>query len=160
VHVVPAALWENLRWHRAGRPPAAEFLTAAQVLAREKGGCGVNVLMRLPAWARALLLAANLLAAAAVLAAFWDETFPNLIASWVIGAVVAAVAVPATAWVTHRLDARQDRAAAATAEHLAAHRDAITRAVDRQLAEHRAQITRELAEHHDRLRRTVRDPGA
>lgn len=34
VHVIPSALWETLRWHRAGQPPAAEFLTADE--ARER----------------------------------------------------------------------------------------------------------------------------
>jgi hypothetical protein len=28
VHVIPSALWEALRWHRAGQPPAAEFVPA------------------------------------------------------------------------------------------------------------------------------------
>jgi hypothetical protein len=28
VHVIPSALWETLRWHRAGQPPAAEFVAA------------------------------------------------------------------------------------------------------------------------------------
>jgi hypothetical protein len=26
VHVIPSALWETLRWHRAGQPAAAEFV--------------------------------------------------------------------------------------------------------------------------------------
>jgi hypothetical protein len=28
VHVIPSALWETLRWHRAGQPAAAEFVAA------------------------------------------------------------------------------------------------------------------------------------
>ena len=28
VHVIPSALWETLRWHRAGAKPAAEFVPA------------------------------------------------------------------------------------------------------------------------------------
>lgn len=28
IHVVPGALWEALRWHRAGSPAAAEFVAA------------------------------------------------------------------------------------------------------------------------------------
>lgn len=28
VHVIPSALWEALRWHRAGQPAAAEFVPA------------------------------------------------------------------------------------------------------------------------------------
>lgn len=28
VHVIPSALWEALRWHRAGSPAAAEFVPA------------------------------------------------------------------------------------------------------------------------------------
>jgi hypothetical protein len=28
VHVIPSALWETLRWHRAGTKPAAEFVPA------------------------------------------------------------------------------------------------------------------------------------
>lgn len=28
VHVIPSALWETLRWHRAGSKPAAEFVPA------------------------------------------------------------------------------------------------------------------------------------
>ena len=28
VHVVPSALWETLRWHRAGSPAAVEFVSA------------------------------------------------------------------------------------------------------------------------------------
>jgi hypothetical protein len=28
VHVIPSALWEMLRWHRAGQPAAAEFVAA------------------------------------------------------------------------------------------------------------------------------------
>jgi hypothetical protein len=31
VHVVPAALWETLRWHRAGQPAAVEFVAAKDV---------------------------------------------------------------------------------------------------------------------------------
>ena len=31
VHVIPSALWEALRWHRAGQPPAAEFVPANDV---------------------------------------------------------------------------------------------------------------------------------
>lgn len=28
VHVLPSALWETVRWHRAGQPAAAEFIAA------------------------------------------------------------------------------------------------------------------------------------
>lgn len=28
VHVIPSALWETLRWHRAGQPAPAEFVAA------------------------------------------------------------------------------------------------------------------------------------
>jgi hypothetical protein len=28
VHVLPSALWETLRWHRAGQPAAAQFVPA------------------------------------------------------------------------------------------------------------------------------------
>ena len=31
VHVIPSALWETLRWHRAGQPAAAEFVPAKDV---------------------------------------------------------------------------------------------------------------------------------
>lgn len=31
VHVIPSALWETLRWHRAGQPAAAEFIPAKDV---------------------------------------------------------------------------------------------------------------------------------
>ncbi len=31
IHVIPSALWEALRWHRAGSPPAAEFIAAKDV---------------------------------------------------------------------------------------------------------------------------------
>jgi hypothetical protein len=38
VHVLPSALWEAVRWHRAGTPAAAEFVTAAQAEAADGDG--------------------------------------------------------------------------------------------------------------------------
>ena len=36
VHVIPAALWEGLRWHRAGTAPTAEFVAAKDLPEEER----------------------------------------------------------------------------------------------------------------------------
>lgn len=100
----------------------------------------MSVLRRFPRWARILLLGLNLTASLAVLIHWWLQVWPNLEASWVLGAAVAAIAVPATAWLTRRLDERQEhvaqRAAEHTAQHLAEHH-AVTRThIAEQFAQH------------------------
>lgn len=102
----------------------------------------MSVLGRFPRWLRVTLLGANLAASLAVLIANWLATYPNLIASWVVGAAVAAIAIPATAWATRKLDARQDhiarQAAQHTAQHLAEHHEATRTHVTEELAAHAA----------------------
>lgn len=78
----------------------------------------MSVLGRFPRWLRWLLLGVNLAASLAVLAWFWTETFPNLIASWVVGAAVAAVALPAGAWLGHWLDTHHSRHHGDTRAHI------------------------------------------
>lgn len=80
----------------------------------------MSVLGRFPRWLRWLLLGVNLAASLAVLAWFWTETFPNLIASWVVGAAVAAVALPAGAWLGHWLDTHHSRHHGDTRAHIEA----------------------------------------
>lgn len=102
----------------------------------------MSVLRRFPRWARILLLGLNLAASLAVLIHWWLQVWPNLEASWVLGAVVAAVAVPATGWLTRRLDAHQERVAQRAAEHtatqLAEHHEVTRTHVAEQLALHAA----------------------
>ena len=80
----------------------------------------MSVLGRFPRWLRRLLLGVNLAAALEVLAWFWTETFPNLIASWVVGAAVAAVALPAGAWLGRWLDTHHSGHHADTRAHITA----------------------------------------
>ena len=78
----------------------------------------MSVLGRFPRWLRWLLLGANLTAAVAVLAVYWIETFPNLIASWVVAAAVAAIALPAGAWLGRWLDTHHGGHHAGTRAHI------------------------------------------
>lgn len=80
----------------------------------------MSVLGRFPRWLRWLLLGANLTAAVAVLAVYWLETFPNLIASWVVTAAVAAIALPAGAWLGRWLDKHHTTHHADTRAHITA----------------------------------------
>lgn len=100
----------------------------------------MSVLGRFPRWLRWLLLGLNLGASLAVLVHWWLQVWPNLEASWVLGAAVAAVAVPFGAWLGRKLDQRQEHIAQRTATHTAAH-----------LTEHheqtRTHVTEQLAQH-------------
>ena len=78
----------------------------------------MTVLGRFPRWLRWLLLGVNLAAAVAVLAVYWLETFPNLIASWVVAAAVAAIALPAGAWLGRWLDTHHSRHHGDTRAHI------------------------------------------
>lgn len=85
----------------------------------------MTVLGRFPRWLRWLLLAASLGGSLGVLVNWWTAVWPNLEASWFQGSVIAAVAVPAGAWLGRWLD-----------RHHSGHHDAT-----------RAHITDELAAH-------------
>lgn len=89
----------------------------------------MSVLPRLPRWLRWLLLGANLAAALAVLTWFWTETFPNLIASWVVGAAVAAVALPAGAWLGRWLDRHHSTHHGDTRTHITTELEPIRRSL-------------------------------
>lgn len=80
----------------------------------------MSVLGRFPRWLRIALLAVNLAASLAVLVHFWFGTYPNLLASWVVAAALAAVAAPGAAWIGRRLDERQEHVARRAAEHTTA----------------------------------------
>lgn len=75
-------------------------------------------LARLPRWVRLLLLVANLALSLAVLLLNWVASYPNLIAAWAQGSVLATLAPPAVAWVDRRL-----------AEHHAAVKEHVDRAL-------------------------------
>ena len=102
----------------------------------------MSVLPRLPRWLRWPLLGLNLAASLAVLSHWWPSIWPNLAASWVLGAALAAIAMPAATWLTRTMDARQEhiaqRAAQHTAAHLTAHHEATRAHVTDALAEHAA----------------------
>ena len=78
----------------------------------------MSVLGRFPRWLRRALLGVNLAASLALLVANWISTYPNLIASWVVGAAVAAVALPAGAWLGRWLDKRHSGHHADTRAHI------------------------------------------
>lgn len=118
----------------------------------------MSVLGRFPRRLRRLLLAVNLGASAAVLAAFWSGTFPNLIASWVQVSAALAIAAPTAGWLGRRLDARQEHIVRRTAAHLAEHHETTRAHVTTQLNLHAATqadrldvITDQLAALHAKL---------
>jgi hypothetical protein len=78
----------------------------------------VKALARLPRWAHALLLAGNLLASLAVLAANWVASYPNLIAAWAQGSVLVTLAPPAAAWLDRKLAAHRALVKADVKEHV------------------------------------------
>lgn len=102
----------------------------------------MSVLGRFPRWLRWLLLGLNLAASVATLVANWLSTYPNLIASWVVAAAVAAVAIPFGAWLGRKLDQRQahiaQQAAGSVAAHLTEHHERTRTHVTEQLAQHAA----------------------
>lgn len=115
----------------------------------------MNLLPQLPRWLRALLLSVNLAASTAVTAWFFEATFPNLIASWVLGAAAAAVALPLTRLAARRLDERQENLARRAAEHAATHlaeQHEVTRVhVADQISQHAAALADQIAAVHVRL---------
>lgn len=68
----------------------------------------MNTLRRLPLWARAGLLLANLAASLIVLLANWVASYPNLIASWAQGSVLVTLGAPLLAWLDQRLTQHAD----------------------------------------------------
>lgn len=103
----------------------------------------MSALARFPRWLRVALLGLNLAAASAVLIANWLQTYPNLIASWVVAAAVAALAIPFGAWLGRRLDTRHGR-----------HHDETRQHITQQLAP----IQRSLADLHAKLDRQAGAP--
>lgn len=108
----------------------------------------MSVLHRFPRWLRVVLLGLNLAASLAVLVHWWLQVWPNLEASWVLGAAAAAIALPAGAWLGRKLDQRQEHIAARAAEHAAQH---MTEHHETTRAQVREQFAAHAAAQNDRL---------